>query len=554
MDERINRRRQVLALAAETAFKLPRLDSGFWYHQDMRDNLYYAMHLFAASIDESINLSFPKKEGRRLGEEMLHMVLSLQMKDPENPMYSHWPFNLGTDPANAAPHTLPVELLGSLLAWYHHEYGIHMNESLRLAFEEAMRHAYLGNYYRKPNEYFNHHETKYISQQLIWGELFQDSELAVEARKKLNILLSTIQANGMKEYGGLPWFWHWVQSLSAARVLVKQEESLALINEMLNYLWRARSAAYLKGAWVGAHSRVLPHDVPADRNNLIDYVEYGDFELPQAIARLEAAGLLPLQPADSSITAAAAGRTTESEMKRLIPVNPLRLEDGCRHTYTFLTPDYALGGVWERAEEYQNEQHRWDVSLPARADGKGNQAFFFRPGSGYSAGDPRHQSGGTEVLLYRNTAASLYAAADDSGYSDVLGVLPYGQWEYSDRLIAGQAGHVYLIIHLMNDYKTESGDNCIFVHSPGSKNGVVIEVIKTETAAALGLKSVTAVLEKASSHAPLFELTEAGGVRFRYTSLSGGNALELEITGEGTVAGRTVNGSPVSFADYSVPV
>ncbi|MDF2938901.1 MAG: hypothetical protein K0Q90_4274, partial [Paenibacillaceae bacterium] len=382
MTNQTNRRKEVLVSAAGAAFLLPRLASGFWFHRDMRDNLYYAMHLYAASTDPEVILPFPKDQGAKLGEEMLFLVLNLQVKNPEHAMYCHWPLNLGNDPAVASPHTLPVELLGSLIAWYHDAYGHRMGEELRGAFEEAMRHAYMGNYYRKPVEYFNHHEAKYISQQVIWGELFRDEALAAEGRNNLRLLLDTIRTNGMKEYGGLPWFWHWIQSFSCARALVKDTETSQLLHDMLDYLWKVRSLTFLKGAWAGPHSRGLSHDIPADRNTLLDFVEYGGFPLPASIARLEAAGILNTSPPTAEITAFAAARTDVREVRRLIPIHPQKLAESCLHSYTFMTPDFAVGGVWERSAEFDNEQHRWDVTLPANQDGSVNKAYFFRPGNG----------------------------------------------------------------------------------------------------------------------------------------------------------------------------
>lgn len=555
MGEQTTRRRQVLKLTAETAFKLPRLDSGFWFHQDMRDNLYYAMHLFAASTDRTLDTEFRKEEGLQLGIEMLHAVLKLQVKDPGDAMYGHFPLGLNPDPWTAPAHTLPVELLGSLIAWYYNEYSGAMDSGLRLAFEEAMRHAYLGNYYRKPAEQFNHHESKYTSQQLIWGELFQDGELLAEGKRNLKLLLDTVKANGMREYGALPWFWHWVQSFSAARALLKDSEGLRLLDEMLNYLWKVRASAYLKGAWTAPHSRVLPHDMPADRSNLIDYIQFGDFELSSSISRLEAAGLIHMEPSDESITLAAVNRTGHMEVKRLIPLNPVRVEEGCLHGCTYITPDYAVGGVWERAEEYLNEQHRWDVTLPARADGSGNKVFFFRPGGGYSEGDPRHQSGSCQVLLHRNTAAALFPVpGEDAAGETVEGVLPHGQWRCGKRLIAGQTGSVYVVIHLMNEYTVKEGTDYIAVRSAGGRNGVAVEVLDAKTAAALGLASLTAVMDKAldGAEAGLFRETDSGGIHMAYTSLADGARLELEVGADGAVSDRRINGKPVSFEDYKV--
>ncbi|MDF2927396.1 MAG: hypothetical protein K0R57_6310 [Paenibacillaceae bacterium] len=550
-----DRQRQVLALAAETAYKLPRLESGFWFHQDMRDNLYYAMHLYAACSDKTLELSFNRAEGLAAGASMLQAVLNLQVKDPQHPMYGHWPLNLGSDPREAAPNTLPVELLGSLIAWFHSRYEAYMTEELRIGFEEAMRIIYLGNYYRKPAEQFGHHESKYTAQQLIWGELFQDIPLAEEGRRNLKLLLSTIKQNGMREYGSLPWFWHWVQAFSAARGLVKDQETLRLLEDMLQYLWARRAEVYLRGAWAGPHSRVLPHDIPADRNNLIDYVQFGDFALPASISRLEAAGLLDFLPANTAVIAGAVNRRGQSEIKRLIPVNPVNITENSLHSYVFLTPDYALGGIWERAEEYLNEQHRWDVTFPVRKDGTANKAFFFHPGNGYAKGDPRHQSPFCEAVFHKNRAAALYAIPEEASSTAIAGVLPHGEWLFHQRLIVGQVDDVYLIFGLMQDYTAESGPDYVEVHSEGRRNGVTVEVVDKSTAAALGLHDVASVAEAAGRAAGggWFQHREEGSVTVDFAGIGDGPRLTLAIDGNGSLSRRHLDGQTVSFEDYTVP-
>lgn len=555
MTKPIERRQEVLVFAAEAAFHLPRLESGFWFHRDMRDNLYYAMHLYAASTDPDITLSFSKDQGARLGEEILLLVLKLQIKEPDAPMYGHWPLNLGNDPFTAPPQTLPVELLGSLIAWYHQAFSPRMGGDLRSAFEEAMRHAYMGNYYRKSVEYFNHHESKYVAQQIIWGELFRDEALAAEGKTNLRLLLGTIRANGMREYSAMPWFWHWVQSFSCARALAKDADTLRLLQDMLNYLWKLRSLTYLKGAWAGPHSRGLGHDIPADRNTLLDYVEYGDFPLPESIMRLEAAGILPVSPSDREITASAAGRMDIQEVRRLIPVQPQNLAEGCLHSYTYMTPDFAVGGVWERAEEFDNEQHRWDVTLPANRDGSVNKAYFFRPGSGFSEGDYRHEGGLSQVLLHRNAAAALFVPSVQQEEKDlILGVLPKGDWLFGDRLMTGLVGSVYLVAHIMNPYTCVENEErgCIEVGSEGGANGVVVEAFAAGAAAGRGWSSLTEVAAAANRQAQegLFSSVD-GVIGLSSQTLADGTELRMDISTNGAVKLRTINGSPVSFEAYT---
>lgn len=112
--ERMNR---IVRNVAEQAWRQPLLPSGLWFHGDVRDNFYYASYLFAASLDLEIDPKFNRQEGKRLAEEVLGRVLRLQNKDAKSPMYGHWPLNLGPKPEAASPHTLPVELMGSLMVF-----------------------------------------------------------------------------------------------------------------------------------------------------------------------------------------------------------------------------------------------------------------------------------------------------------------------------------------------------------------------------------------------------------------------------------------------------
>ena len=89
----------------------------------------------------------------------------------------------------------------------------------------------------------------------------------------------------------LPWFWHWTQAFTCALELMEEPELKRELHELLDELWSLRTFYYLKGAWVGAHSRGWPHDAPRDANVLHDYVQFGDFSLPE-MPRTEYAGFL----------------------------------------------------------------------------------------------------------------------------------------------------------------------------------------------------------------------------------------------------------------------
>lgn len=136
---------------------------------------------------------------------------------------------------------------------------------------------------------FGHHEAKYTAAKLIFGTLFADEILLEDGKQSLKDTLAYIRTKGMPEYGSLPWFWHWVQAFTCALELVPPEDTelTTSLKEMLDHLWNVRAEFYLRGAWVGAHSRGWPHDVPGDANVLHDYVQFGDFQLPERMPRTE---------------------------------------------------------------------------------------------------------------------------------------------------------------------------------------------------------------------------------------------------------------------------
>lgn len=103
--------------------RLPVLESGFWFHQDVRDNLYYAMHLMAAMQEEGLSLELDREEAGELAMVMMLKVLGLQDRDPNSGTYGHWPLQLGNEPERAKLSLLPVELMGVLLDFFDAKYG-----------------------------------------------------------------------------------------------------------------------------------------------------------------------------------------------------------------------------------------------------------------------------------------------------------------------------------------------------------------------------------------------------------------------------------------------
>lgn len=542
---------------AAAAVQLPLLDSKLWFHHDIRDNFYYASYLLAAAAlqdEPSPSISEDREAAKRAASSILLEVLRLQDVNPESSTYGHWPLRLEPSLAEAPYNTLPVELMGLLMVYLYKQYGAVMDETLRSAFETALHHAYKSGYYRKPLKQYNHHEAKYTAAKLIYGQLYADAELLEDGLQSLRATLAFTKENGMLEYGSLPWFWHWVQAYTCAWELAEEGSELrAVLAELLDLLWEERSDYYLGGAWAGPHSRGQGHDIPRDANVLLDYVQFGNFALPAAMPRTEYAGFLFYEAPELARRKALSREVVPVEVKKLVP----RLAgDGLlgspHHSYVYITEHYAVGGMWERAAEFDNEQHRWDITLPLDAvvSGSGNQGYFFNPGDGSWDGDPRHQSEYCEVLLHENVVMALYPLPSEG---EIRGILPLGDWQYEERALYGFAGGVYWSVQLMLPYEVKVQAGGLLVSSRGIAGGVVVEVLHAEEAAALGVDSLEAFAAASRKAPAVFQQVDgAAGVEVEYTSLRG-NKLHLRTSGAvygALSADARVNGRLIDWESY----
>jgi hypothetical protein len=167
------------------------------------------------------------------------------------------------------------------------------------------------------------------------------------------------------------------------------------------------------------------------------------------------------------------------------------------HTYSYITADYAVGGIWEWRQEFDNEQQRWVVTLPLTettiADGV-NQLFFFHPGDRYMSGDDRHASPYGEVLLHKDAVIQLWALPEDASdvYPSLIGCLPKGEWRFHGKSGYGRIGNLYTAFHLMNDFIIEEKADRISVASAvvSAALGVIVEAISSSEALAKGIETV----------------------------------------------------------------
>ncbi|AIQ65490.1 hypothetical protein PSTEL_22615 [Paenibacillus stellifer] len=543
------RQRQLIIAIAEAAAELPLLEGGLWFHDDVRNNFYYASYLFAAAKDQSLDVTFDRIEAVSQAEGVLERTLLLQNRVPGTKQYGHWPLGLAPVPAEALPHELPVEIMGSLMAYFRQRYGDALSERVRELLDSAIEHVYASGFFRKPLEYYGHHEAKYTAAKLIFGSLFGDKELVEDGRACLKETLRYIRESGMPEYGSLPWFWHWVQAYTCALEMAGEsdEDLRSGLKEMLDYLWGQRALFYLQGAWVGAHSRGWPHDVPGDANVLHDYVQFGDFALPEKMPRTEYAGFLYYE-APEAARRLALDRSQPSEAKKatrkVVPVGPAQPE---LHSYAYITEDYAAGGLWERVDEFDNEQLRWAYSLPVKPGRRVNRLYFFPPGDGYSEGDPRHQSRHMEVLYRRNVTAALFTGPE--GSPSPVGILPPGTWLAKPRALYGQTDSVYFAVYLSGEYGLTERPDYTEVNLQQRQGGVIVEALGAAEASAAGIAGLEAFAEAMETGQPAFDW-DGSAIRSVAWDSSAGERIFLAAGPEGPNA--LVDGVPVSFEDYLV--
>lgn len=523
------RMERIILQKAEEAWGRPLLASGLWHHGDIRDNVYDAAYIQAAALNEKLPVSFPREQALSLARSVWLQVLSLQDDQPESPTYGHWPLSLGDHPQEAEKNTLPAELMSSLLVYWSMRYGAEMDDALGEAFRQTLEHLYHSDFYRQPLRLYNHHEVKYIAAKLLFGSLFHDSELLLSGRRSLQLLVERIQQKGMAEYAALPWFWHWIQALTCVYDCVPDSDIREGTARLLEELWRYRASHYLHGAWVGGRMRSLPVDLPRDSNVAFDYVQFGDFALPEPLARVEFAGFLHFDISDDLRRAALAGTSGSSSRLsyEIAPANggaPL-------HQIIYRTEHAATGGILERAEEFDNEQHRWEITLPLSETEGANRLYLFSPGGGYTEGDPRHESNAGELLLYEHTVLGIYAPEQSKGQvHHIAGVLPIGEWIVQGNAAYGELTHIYAAVFLPTELEVAEKSHYQALSSFGAEtgHGYVVEILEKSAAAERGMYSLPDFIAARSKQQPEWHLEpDAGSWGVSYVNMDG---AELSLT------------------------
>lgn len=542
------RQEEIIANIASAAYKQPVLSNGFLFEGDVRDNFYYASYLFAASVDEAIAFEGDRHTAKDKAEQVFLHLLDVQDQNPHSETYGHWPLNLRPTPQEASKNTLPVELMGSLMVYFMERYQSQMSDTLRIAFDKTLRHIYDSNFYRKPISHYSHHEAKYTAAKLIFGQRYEDADLVKDGFASLKQTLERVTTKGMTEYGGLPWFWHWIQAFTCAWKLIEDSEIRSELAKLLDYLWKERATYYLGGAWIGPHARMWPHDMPKDTNVLHDYVQFGDFTLPAHMPRTEYAGFLVYEAAVETTEIALHKSAEAVEIKRQIPkqIGTAENDSDVLHSYLYVIESFAMGGMWERIREFDNEQHRWDVAFPLDANPDSiNHAYFFHPDQVQPEGDLRHQSEFTEVLFHRNVIMASYEVPDQQP-AYIKGCLPLGEWVEAPNGIFGRCGDVFVAVFIQQPYVREVLADRNFVTSQGRTNAVVVECIGPKMAEYQSIQSVQHFADIMKTLQPIYGENN----EISYTSLT--KHTLLLISGPSKENNSRINDAMIDFSSYTV--
>lgn len=522
---------------AEEAWARPLQDNGLWHHHDIRNNFYDAAYLFAAASEPRLQVSFEREQAVARAATVLLNVLSLQDREPGSETFGHWPLYLGDNPSTAAKNVLPAELLSSLMIYWANRYASKMDASLAEAFEQAIHAMYISGFYRQQQRLFNHHEAKYTAAKLLFGYRYDDADLIASGQQDLLLTLKRVREDGMAEYGALPWFWHWIQSMTCVYSCVTDSSVRETAAELLDELWLYRARHYLGGAWIGGRMRSLSADLPRDQNVAFDYVQFGDFELPSPLVRVEFAGLLHYEASE------AVQQVQQRDGQQQLAYTILPADGGAPlHQSVYLTEHVATGGILERVTEFDNEQHRWELTLPL-SDGEGaNRLYLFAPGEGYSAGDPRHEGNAGELLLHKHTVLGLYGP-ESAASQQIIGVLPHGTWQYERSQAYGELRHLYVAVFTLEPFSVTNRQHYIELNSVNGTsgiNGFVVETVEKREAAAQGIDSLPAFIAEMSRRIPKWNISDGSdGLSVTYHTFSG-EQLMLSISDEKVI--RTYNG------------
>jgi hypothetical protein len=171
-------------------------------------------------------------------------------------------------------------------------------------------------------------------------------------------------------------------------------------------------------------------------------------------------------------------------------VMPARPVEGSIDTYTYWTPQYAIGCV-QRQDRYpddcggkwyaHHEQHEWDLSFATRTDAR---IFTHHPGArgpehGYWTGDIRCGCG--HFFGQRNVVLALYDIPPGEPYQFIHAYVPreaFDQVVDEGGWIFVRAGPACAGLKLLGGHRwTVEGEwRGVELVSPGARNGAVCEV------------------------------------------------------------------------------
>ncbi|MBS0663061.1 MAG: hypothetical protein JSR48_07330 [Verrucomicrobia bacterium] len=335
----------------------------------------------------------------------------------------------------------------------------------------------------------DNHMLQYRTARYLFGQTWPDGPRLADgstpvssqqdAAKWIEQWIDATIRRGMYEYDSPNYHHLYLLCFATLHEYARDERIRQKAWMMMQVLLADWATKYLAGDWVGAHSREKYNQVTHTREHTGAATQFGRLyfggaplrlDLPEcyfiSLAALQEFAALPL------IERLANDRTGTYVLRELkAPRRGPRIHNGePTWTYTYMTPDFAVGSSWGDLTDVEN--HRWDLTWRSPHDGA--TCFFLNPS--YSAeqlcryfdapvdkvladivrqrpyyANPNKWVEGSpyeDVWQHENTVIDLYDIPPDASRQHINGFFPHVLTERreADGWIFARADQVYFAV------------------------------------------------------------------------------------------------------------
>jgi hypothetical protein len=346
------------------------------------------------------------------------------------------------------------------------------------------------------------------------GPVLADGSTALESQQEAAVWIEhwidrTID-RGMYEYDSPNYHHLYLLCFTSLHEFAADEEIRHKAWMILQVLLVDWASEYLKGNWVGSHSREKFNQVLHTREHTGAATQFGRLFFGGAPLRLDLAesyfiALASIQEFQCLpiIGGIATDRSQPYVLRELkAPRRGVNLMDGApTWKYTYIEPEFAVGSSWGDLTDV--EHHRWDLTWVSPQDG--STCFFINPS--YSAkqliryfdtkidavladivsqrpyyADPNKWVEGSryeDVFQNENTVLAIYDIPPDAGHSHINGFFPHliNERREMDGWIFARADNIFFAVWTSVPgkwHKEKDHDRLTILHS---KTAVILEAV-----------------------------------------------------------------------------